>query len=75
MVTGCKQIYRISVVIILLQVLNCVAGEHLLWDQVIYGHDGVLTTHSSHPDNVKDFYETAHRYTHTLAVEGGSKKE
>ena len=45
-----------------------------LWDQVIYGHDGVLTTHSSHPDNVKDFYETAHRYTHTLAVEGGSKK-
>lgn len=34
----------------------------------------MLTTHSSHPDNVKDFYETAHRYTHTLAVEGGSKK-
>lgn len=23
---------------------------------------------------MKDFYETAHRYTHTLAVEGGSKK-
>lgn len=45
-----------------------------LWDQVIYGHDGVLTTHSSHPDNVKDFYETAHRYTHTLAVEGGRKR-
>ncbi|WP_106832311.1 SusC/RagA family TonB-linked outer membrane protein [Parabacteroides pacaensis] len=44
-----------------------------LWDQVIYGHDGVLTTHSAHPENVSDFYDIAHRYTHTLSVEGGSK--
>lgn len=45
-----------------------------LWDQVIYGHDGELTTHSSHPDNVRDFYSTAHRYSNTLTIEGGSKE-
>lgn len=44
-----------------------------LWDQIIYGHDGALTTHSSQPTNVSDFYDIAHRYTNTLTVEGGSK--
>lgn len=45
-----------------------------LWDQVIYGHDGALTTHSSQRKNVSDFYSIAHRYSNTLAIEGGSKK-
>lgn len=44
-----------------------------LWGQAIYGHDGALTTHSPHPENVSDFYNVAHRYTNTLSVEGGSK--
>ncbi len=59
---------------------NASAGAKLrswgapLWDQEIYGHDGVLTTHSAHPENVKDFYSTAHRYSNTLTVEGGVRE-
>lgn len=59
---------------------NSAAGAKLrswgapLWDQEIYGHDGALTTHSSHKKNVSDFYSTAHRYTNTLAIEGGNKR-
>lgn len=45
-----------------------------LWDQPIIGHDGKPTTHSAHPDNVEDFYSTAHKYTNSLIIEGGSKQ-
>lgn len=58
---------------------NASAGAKLrswgapLWDQTIYGHDGLLTTHSANPDNVSDFYSTAHRYSNTITAEGGSR--
>lgn len=45
-----------------------------LWDQPIYGHDGSLTTHSAHPENVKDFYSTAYKLSNSLVVEGGTKE-
>ena len=45
-----------------------------LWGQPIYGHDGELTTHIAHPENVRDFYSTAHRYSNSVAIEGGTKQ-
>lgn len=45
-----------------------------LWDQPIYGHDGKLTTHSSHPENVEDFYSTAYRITNSIIIDGGTKE-
>ena len=45
-----------------------------LWDQPIYGHDGTLTTHSAHPNNVRDFYSTAFKLSNSITVEGGSKE-
>lgn len=45
-----------------------------LWDQPIYGHDGVLTTHSAHPGNVRDFYSTAFKLSNSITVEGGTKE-
>lgn len=45
-----------------------------LWDQPIIGHDGILTTHSAHPDNVEDFYSTAHKISNSFTIDGGSKE-
>ena len=45
-----------------------------LWDQPIYGHDGLLTTHSAHPENVKDFYSTGYKLSNSVAVDGGSRQ-
>ena len=45
-----------------------------LWDQPIIGHDGSLTTHSAHPDNVRDFYSTAHKYSNSFTIDGGSRE-
>lgn len=45
-----------------------------LWGQPIYGHDGTLTTHSAHPNNVRDFYSTAFKLSNSITVEGGSKE-
>ena len=42
-----------------------------LWDQPIYGHDGLLTTHSAQPQNARDFYSTAYKLSNSLTVEGG----
>ncbi|MDD6052699.1 MAG: SusC/RagA family TonB-linked outer membrane protein [Bacteroidales bacterium] len=45
-----------------------------LWDQPIIGHDGLPTTHSAHPENVKDFYSTAHKYSNSFTIDGGSRE-
>ena len=45
-----------------------------LWDQPIYGHDGLLTTHSAHPENVRDFYSTGYKLSNSVAVDGGSRQ-
>ncbi len=45
-----------------------------LWGQPIYGHDGLLTTHSAHPENVRDFYSTAYRISNSVTVQGGSRQ-
>lgn len=45
-----------------------------LWDQPIYGHDGALTTHSSHPNNASDFYSTAYKISNSAIIDGGSKQ-
>lgn len=45
-----------------------------LWDQPIYGHDGLLTTHSAHPENVRDFYDTAYKISNSFAIDGGSRE-
>lgn len=45
-----------------------------LWDQPIIGHDGQLTTHSAHPENVRDFYSTAYKLSNSITVEGGTKE-
>lgn len=45
-----------------------------LWNQPIIGHDGQLTTHSAHPENVRDFYSTAYKLSNSITVEGGTKE-
>jgi len=45
-----------------------------LWDQPIIGHDGKETTHSAQPDNVSDFYTTAHKYSNSFTIDGGSRE-
>jgi len=45
-----------------------------LWDQPIIGHDGKRTTYSAHPDNVKDFYNIAHKYSNSFTIDGGSRE-
>ena len=45
-----------------------------LWDQPIIGHDGKKTTHSSHPNNVEDFYSIAGKYSNAFIVDGGTKE-
>lgn len=36
--------------------------------------DGKIKPYLPHPNNVKDFYSTAHLYTNSIAVEGGNAK-
>ena len=45
-----------------------------LWDQPIIVHDVSLTTHSAHPDNVRDFFNTAHKYSISFIIDGGSRE-
>ena len=45
-----------------------------LWGQPIIGHDGKRTTHVAHPDNVRDFYNTAHKYSNSLTIDGGTRE-
>lgn len=45
-----------------------------LWGQSVYGHDGKLTTLTSHPENISDFFKLAHRFSNALIIEGGNKQ-
>ncbi|MDR2058068.1 MAG: SusC/RagA family TonB-linked outer membrane protein [Dysgonamonadaceae bacterium] len=48
-------------------------GPHL--GQPYIGLDGAIRSYSPQPDNVYDFYQTAHVYTTNVAVEGGTKDD
>ena len=45
-------------------------GPHL--GQPYIGLDGNMYTYSPQPDNIYDFYQTAHTYTNNIALEGGN---
>jgi TonB-linked SusC/RagA family outer membrane protein len=48
------------------------AGGPML-GQLYIGLDGKVHTYSPHPDNIYDFYNTAHVLTNNAAIEGGNK--
>ena len=46
-------------------------GPHL--GQPYVGLDGNIYSYSPQPENVKDFYQTAHIFTNNVAIEGGNQ--